>query len=619
MKRKIMISVILLILCAVTICLLPFSREKKIKYELKKANNNIAVMVYDDEKEDYVKQDTIPTGDYEINTELSHCDANGQILSYDSTLGSVSVKMDSADQCYLYFDSHVQVALIPKPLSSNNASDGGVASAYIGGSSGTATSGTGTTHAPYLYYAFDNNLSTAYDDYYGSGGNVANSQITYQFPKKAVVNKISIANDNSGFDRYLYSVKIQRSDDGTNWTDVHTITGMETNLSKQEYEYEFNNTVAARYWRVRPITTTNSNKWQIQELQFYGYYPTFKADQDTLVYQMAQKTFNGSSDYINTGIKLFNSDNLHKDFLISFDITSGTYASSSNTLMNMFNEAATNSVYAGCVFRYDSGNSSKYNLRCDSSTSNTNKYTSIDISGTNHVEFKRESDKFYYSINNGPFIQLINFSDFAYPHNVPLTFGASLNGSGNPYRYFTGTLSNIKVYVEDYDPDLKFHMDSKTFNGSSDYINTGVYLFNSENVNKDFLVSFNISSGTYASSYNTLFNTFDEAKANGYYYGVIFRYHNSNSSNYQIVSYVNDTTSASANVAISGTTNVRIKRESKVISYSINNGSWTTLQSFASTNATVNTPATFGSSWNGSGPYRYFTGTLTDMNIYVYD
>ena len=156
-------------------------------------------------------------------------------------------------------------------------------------------------------------------------------------------------------------------------------------------------------------------------------------------------------------------------------------------------------------------------------------------------------------------------------------------------------------------------------NGAIMRISPVGYLFNSENVNKDFLVSFNISSGTYASSYNTLFNAFDEAKANGYYYGVIFRYHNSNSSNYQIVSYVNDTTNNSANVAISGTTNVRIKRESKVISYSINNGSWTTLQSFASTNATVNTPATFGSSWNGSGPYRYFTGTLTDMNIYVYD
>lgn len=33
--------------------------------------------------------------------------------------------------------------------------------------------------------------------------------------------------------------------------------------------------------------------------------------------------------------------------------------------------------------------------------------------------------------------------------DVPLTFGASLNGSGNPQRYFKGTLDNMRVYLID--------------------------------------------------------------------------------------------------------------------------------------------------------------------------
>lgn len=32
--------------------------------------------------------------------------------------------------------------------------------------------------------------------------------------------------------------------------------------------------------------------------------------------------------------------------------------------------------------------------------------------------------------------------------NVPVTFGAGLDGSGNPFRYFKGTLSNMEILIE---------------------------------------------------------------------------------------------------------------------------------------------------------------------------
>ena len=31
--------------------------------------------------------------------------------------------------------------------------------------------------------------------------------------------------------------------------------------------------------------------------------------------------------------------------------------------------------------------------------------------------------------------------------NVPLTFGSSLNGNGNPQRYFNGALKNMRVII----------------------------------------------------------------------------------------------------------------------------------------------------------------------------
>lgn len=35
------------------------------------------------------------------------------------------------------------------------------------------------------------------------------------------------------------------------------------------------------------------------------------------------------------------------------------------------------------------------------------------------------------------------------PFDAPLTFGSSLDASGNPQRYFKGTLKNMKVIVFD--------------------------------------------------------------------------------------------------------------------------------------------------------------------------
>ena len=51
----------------------------------------------------------------------------------------------------------------------------------------------------------------------------------------------------------------------------------------------------------------------------------------------------------------------------------------------------------------------------------------------------------YISFNDGADEQLLDMTSQTSTFDSPLTFGCSLNGSGNPQRYFTGTLKNMNV------------------------------------------------------------------------------------------------------------------------------------------------------------------------------
>ena len=101
MKKKV-ISCILLIIFCVALKMSLFSVNKNaIEYRLNN-KNDISVMVYDEEEDEYVKQNNVPTGDYELNDELSYCEGIGQIEGYDSELGVVTTKMKGSDKCYFY-------------------------------------------------------------------------------------------------------------------------------------------------------------------------------------------------------------------------------------------------------------------------------------------------------------------------------------------------------------------------------------------------------------------------------------------------------------------------------------------------------------------------------------
>jgi len=54
----------------------------------------------------------------------------------------------------------------------------------------------------------------------------------------------------------------------------------------------------------------------------------------------------------------------------------------------------------------------------------------------------------YVSFDDGEDVKLLDMTSLTKPFDIPLTFGCSLSGAGNPQRYYTGTIKdmNIKIY-----------------------------------------------------------------------------------------------------------------------------------------------------------------------------
>ena len=158
------------------------------------------------------------------------------------------------------------------------------------------------------------------------------------------------------------------------------------------------------------------------------------------------KAFNGSS-CDNTGVKLFSEENVKKDFEISFDIVSvGSYTDKA-TLMSSMYEAG--QPYQGFVFRINTSQK-KFEIR-GGANGNSSTYTPYpEQDTTKNVKIIRENQIIYYSIDGGSRVKIGDFTNVT-TFDYPVTFGAGLSSNINvAQRYFTGTLSNMKILLEDY-------------------------------------------------------------------------------------------------------------------------------------------------------------------------
>lgn len=165
---------------------------------------------------------------------------------------------------------------------------------------------------------------------------------------------------------------------------------------------------------------------------------TIKSD---VVYALDTYTFNGTSDYIDTGLMLFSEENINRDFEISFTIED--YGSNTDyaTLINAMDE--TGSPWPGFVFRFENDGSGLNLFTVANGNGNSNKgFYGTSVST---ILVQRIDNVLYYKFDDGEVETFFDFTGMTTTFDVPLTIGASLDGTGTPFRYFQGTLSNITV------------------------------------------------------------------------------------------------------------------------------------------------------------------------------
>ena len=166
------------------------------------------------------------------------------------------------------------------------------------------------------------------------------------------------------------------------------------------------------------------------------------------------------NNYIDTGISIFSEENVDKDFVVTFkvDVNNG-YANDRGTIFADMNEKA--EPFPGVHFFYQSN---KYTMNINTQGHKVKNSNTGYITGQT-VTIKKENGIVYYRYDDGPFIQINDFTNFSTYFNNHATFGAGLNANGQPYRYFNGTLSNMTVELTDA-PHYSIHFDANGGTGT---------------------------------------------------------------------------------------------------------------------------------------------------------
>ena len=185
-----------------------------------------------------------------------------------------------------------------------------------------------------------------------------------------------------------------------------------------------------------------------------------------------------SKSCINTGVNLYSEENVQKDFEISFDIVEfdKTAQNTSDGQPTLLNSKYENSSlnYPGFVFRATSSLNT-YELTSGAVPGASKATVSKSTNDVQSFKIVRKDHILYYSFNGDNLKQLQNITTFNTPFNVPVTIGCSLkennDGSFTPYRYFDGTISNIKIKLGEYISDDQLFINFDPNGGSLDKTN----------------------------------------------------------------------------------------------------------------------------------------------------
>lgn len=100
MKKIIICFGVLFILVLIAILIIDNNNDAK----MPRLGTAVAIMVYDENTNEYIKSSEVPKGNYVLNEEKTKCTSGGKVSNYDSVNGTVTYSLDTADQCYVYFD-----------------------------------------------------------------------------------------------------------------------------------------------------------------------------------------------------------------------------------------------------------------------------------------------------------------------------------------------------------------------------------------------------------------------------------------------------------------------------------------------------------------------------------
>lgn len=156
-----------------------------------------------------------------------------------------------------------------------------------------------------------------------------------------------------------------------------------------------------------------------------------------------------NSKYIDTGINLFSYENYEKDFEVSFTINEYDQSAQEvdqTTILNNFLERVGALGY-GTVLR-NSRSGLEFIAR-DGHGNDSRVY--LPNNNPQRITIIRSDNKICYKVNDGNYKLMVDVSGFNEPFDVPLTFGASINSSGDPFRYIKGSLSDIQIKLGDMD------------------------------------------------------------------------------------------------------------------------------------------------------------------------
>ena len=168
---------------------------------------------------------------------------------------------------------------------------------------------------------------------------------------------------------------------------------------------------------------------------------TFNFDNSAYSYEENDLVLDGTN-YLNTGIQLFSNDNAPKDFEVSFVLESLPQNQTGQAVL-FGNIDESGEPYYGVCVRYNNGITLVANV-----DATHKKETVINLQVGSKMVLRRVKGILSYSVDGGQhFIDYADFNGFSNYFNYPATFGAGLDNTMNPFRYYKGSLSNMSIKI----------------------------------------------------------------------------------------------------------------------------------------------------------------------------